>query len=147
MGKCGKEKLSEFCKCFIFTKLAITILTSNLNILYLKFHMYIYMGLYKSWNGHCLEVIIHPFQKELVYLLNLSVCWKKISVHLKVTFVQEVLCVCVCVCVVCVWVCVCECLCVSIAARLLINGSMMWYDINPIWLYKQLLQLVYGTWS
>ena len=65
--------------------------------------------------------------------------------------------VCVCVCLhVCVCVCVCVCLCVCVyvcvyvcvsALRLLITSGMMWYDMDPTQLVKQVLQLSYSNCS
>ena len=60
------------------------------------------------------------------------------------------LCVCVyvCVCVgmcVCVWVCVYVCVCVCPPLRLLITSGVMWHDMGSIWLVKQVLQLLYGS--
>ena len=48
--------------------------------------------------------------------------------------------VCVCVCV-CLRVCVCVCL----PLRLLITSGVMWHDMNPIRLVKQVLQLLYNN--
>ena len=48
-------------------------------------------------------------------------------------------CMCVCVCVWCVYVCVCPPL------RLLITSCVMWRDMDPIRLVKQVLQLLYGN--
>ena len=58
------------------------------------------------------------------------------------------MCVCVCVCVcVCAFVCVCVCMCVCVCSsqRLLITSGMMWHDMDPMQLVKQVLQLLYGT--
>ena len=63
-------------------------------------------------------------------------------------------CTCVCVCV-CVCVCACACACVYVCVyvcvcapqRLSITGGMIWYEMNSIWLVKQVLQLLYGKYS
>ena len=46
-------------------------------------------------------------------------------------------------------VCVCVCLCVYVCPppRLLITSNTMWHDMDPIWLVKQVLQLLYGNCS
>jgi len=36
-------------------------------------------------------------------------------------------------------VCMCTCVCVCPPPRLLITSSMIWYDIEPVWLVKQAL--------
>ena len=71
---------------------------------------------------------------------------------LKLLLSWKSVCVCICVCVfvcvylcVCVFVCVCVCVfvyfvCVS-APKLLITRSVMWHDMNSIWLVKQALYL------
>ena len=41
-------------------------------------------------------------------------------------------------------VCVCLCVCVS-APRLLITRGVMWHDMDPMQLVKQVLQLLYGN--
>ena len=56
---------------------------------------------------------------------------------LKIVFVWMSICVCVCMCV---------CECVS-ALRLLLTIGMMWHDMDPIQLVKQVLQLLYGNCS
>ena len=58
------------------------------------------------------------------------------------------MCVCVCVCVcVCACVCVCVCVCVYPLPRLLITSSVIWCDMDPIQLVKQVLQPSYGNCS
>ena len=37
--------------------------------------------------------------------------------------------------------CKCMCACVCLSLRLLITSGMMWSDMDPIWLVKQVLQL------
>ena len=59
-------------------------------------------------------------------------------------FVCVCMCVCVCVCV-CVRVYVSVCVCLP--PRLLITSGMMWHDIGPMLLAKQVLQLLYGNCS
>ena len=55
-------------------------------------------------------------------------------------------CVCVCVCMcVCVCVCVFACVCVCLPLRLLITSGVIWHDIKPIWLIKQVLQVYMAT--
>ena len=39
------------------------------------------------------------------------------------------------------------CVCVFPCLRLLITSSMIWHDMKPIWLVKQVLQLLYGNCS
>ena len=39
------------------------------------------------------------------------------------------------------------CVCVCPRPRLLITSGMMWHDMKPIWLAKQVLQLLYGNCS
>ena len=39
------------------------------------------------------------------------------------------------------------CISVRLAARLLIIGSMMWCDVDPIGLVKEVLQPLYGSYS
>ena len=41
----------------------------------------------------------------------------------------------------------CECVFVCVSLRLLITSGMTWHDMNPIWLVKQVLQLLYGNCS
>ena len=43
--------------------------------------------------------------------------------------------------------CVCVCVCVCPLPRLLITSGMMWSNIDPIQLVKQVLQLLYATCS
>ena len=45
------------------------------------------------------------------------------------------LCLCRCVCV---YVCVCVCVCVSTPPRLFITSSVMWHDMHPTSVVKQL---------
>ena len=66
------------------------------------------------------------------------------------------MCVCVCMCV-CMFMCVCVCLCVCVdvcvcvfvclCPRLLITSGVMWRDLDPIGLFKQVLLLLYGNCS
>ena len=63
-------------------------------------------------------------------LLNQARAW-----FLKIHPVR-IVCMCMCVCV-CLRVCVCVCVCPP--PRLLITSGMMWRDIDPIRLVKQLL--------
>ena len=63
-----------------------------------------------------------------------------------VQIIRMYVCVCLCVCVcvyvfVCVFMClcVCVCVCVCLPPRLLITNGMMWHDMNPIRLVKQVL--------
>ena len=62
-----------------------------------------------------------------------------VSVYLSV-------CLSVCLCV-CLYACVhvCVCMCVYPPPRLLIANGMMWHDMDPIRLVKQVLQLLYGN--
>ena len=46
---------------------------------------------------------------------------------------------------VCVCVCLCVCVCVCPPLRLLITAGVMWCDMDPIQLVKQVLQLLYGN--
>ena len=41
----------------------------------------------------------------------------------------------------------CVCLCVCLPPRLLITRGVMWHDMDPIRLVKQVLQLLYGNCS
>ena len=43
--------------------------------------------------------------------------------------------------------CVCMCVCVSLPPRLLITSGVIWCDMDPIRLVKQVLQLLYGNCS
>ena len=56
---------------------------------------------------------------------------------LKIVSVRMSVCVCVCLCV---------CECVS-ALRPLMTSGVMWHDMDPIRLVKQVLQLLYGDFS
>ena len=47
---------------------------------------------------------------------------------------------CACVCVY-VCVCVCVCVCIGLSLRLLITSGMMWHDMDPIQLVKEIIQL------
>ena len=82
---------------------------------------------------------ITNWTRKCVQFLNQACAWfpKIVSVQTSVcVFVS----VCVCVCVfVCVFVCVCPPL------RLLITSGVMWRDMDPIQLVKQVLQLLYGN--
>ena len=51
--------------------------------------------------------------------------------------------------IVSVWmsVCVCVCVCVCPPLRLLITSGMIWRDMDPMRLVKQVLQLLYGNCS
>ena len=65
--------------------------------------------------------------------LKLILCGSSVCVYTCV-------CVCVCVCVyVCVYVCACVCVCLCLPPRLLITSGMMWRDMDPIRLVKQVL--------
>ena len=44
-------------------------------------------------------------------------------------------------------VCLHVCVCVCLPPRLLITSGMMWHDIDPIRLVKQILKLLYGNCS
>jgi len=39
----------------------------------------------------------------------------------------------------CACVCVCVCVCVCLPPRLLITSGMIWCDIEPLWLVKQVV--------
>ena len=54
------------------------------------------------------------------------------------------MCLCVCVCV-CLCVSVSLCVCVCLPPRLLITSGVMWCDIDPMQLVKQVLQLYMAT--
>ena len=41
--------------------------------------------------------------------------------------------------------CMCVCLCVCLPPRLIITSGVMWRDMDPIPLVKQVLQLLYGN--
>ena len=89
------------------------------------------------------------------YLLNYIHTSLQASVHLFswnyfCPWCSVSVCVCVCVCVctrVCVRVCVHVCVCVHVRAyvcvfpptRALITIVVIWYDIDPVWLVKQVL--------
>ena len=96
--------------------------------------------------GMCVCVCVCVSLCVCVYMyMCVSVC---VSVCVCVLCVLY-LCVCVCmrvsstVCVVSVLLCACMCPPLS----LLITSGMMWYDMYPIWLVKQVLQLLYGNCS
>ena len=78
------------------------------------------------------------YKKVLLAALNFWTSWRflEVGVHLtwflKIVSVRMSVCVCVCVCV-CVFVCVC------LPPRLLITNGMIWHDMNPIQLVKQVL--------
>ena len=55
-----------------------------------------------------------------------------------VRIVSMCVCLCVCVCVR-VYVCMCVCACVCLPPRLLITSGMMWHDVDPTQLIKQVL--------
>ena len=81
----------------------------------------------------------------VLFLLNQARAW-----FLKIVFVRMSVCMCVfvCVCVcLCVYVCVCVCVCVCLPPRLLINNGVIWRDMDPMQLVKQVLQLLYGNYS
>ena len=44
-------------------------------------------------------------------------------------------------------VCVCVCVCVCPPPRLLITSDVMWRDMDPMRLVKQVLQLLYGNYN
>ena len=48
---------------------------------------------------------------------------------------------------VCVCVCLRVCVCVCPPSRLLITSGMIWLDMDPIRLVKQVLQLLHGNYS
>ena len=56
------------------------------------------------------------------------------------------LCVCMSVCV-CVCVCACVCVCVYPPQRLLITSGVIWCDMDPIRLVKQVVKLLYGNYG
>ena len=75
------------------------------------------------------------------------VCGGHMPGFIKIIAVWTSVCVCVCMCVcVCVYVCACMRMCVCICTcpppRRLITGGMMWHDMDPIGLAKQVLQLL-----
>ena len=86
----------------------------------------------------CLKCIVDS--AEPLKFLNQACAGRK-PAHawfLKIVSVQMSVCVCVCVF---------ACACVCPPLRLLITGGVMWHDMNPIWLVKQVLQLLYGNCS
>ena len=75
---------------------------------------------------------------EVVAVVKSCSCWPVVGTHLFSLncFCVDIICMCVCVSV-----------CVCLPSRLLITSDMMWYDMNPIRLVKQVLQLIYGNCS
>ena len=46
-----------------------------------------------------------------------------------------------------VWeVCIRMRVCMCPPLRLLLTSGIMWHDMEPLWLVKQVLQLLYGSW-
>ena len=103
-----------------FAKYCNAIDWENFGIMHIYIYIYIYRPMFtKLWKIY-----------SNIVFLNQARAW-----FLEIDLVCEV--------------CVCVCVCVSVCPppRLVITSGVMWRDMDPIWLVKQVLQLLYGSYS